>query len=83
MKKMIAFEALRELLLNLGFIETLVPNSHYLFEHPDSGVKFLLRLYRPSDLVTEGNLYDVRHHLDMANLLEPSAFEDWFRHAAV
>ena len=51
-KNGIAFDELRDLLLKLGFSETL-ERSRMRFDYPTTGTFLLFRLYGPKEIVSE------------------------------
>jgi hypothetical protein len=75
MRKAITFAKLDALLADLGFLVTIIPNSHTLYEHVESGTVLLLRLHRPRDVVDERTLAIVRKTVVDNGLAEPAAFE--------
>jgi hypothetical protein len=62
-KSAISFATLRRLLNGLGLVETKVPRSHLVFEHPPSGTILLFRLFRPQEKVPPIILLAVRKQL--------------------
>jgi hypothetical protein len=71
----VSFAHLRRLLIDLQFVETRT-DTHYRFEHPDSGAVFLFRTYAPNDNVSMQDLASTRTHLDWRGLLSGNAFDD-------
>jgi hypothetical protein len=76
------FASLRQLLLDLGFVEKVVPGSSVVFGHADSGAVFLFRPYRPQDKVSMMDLVGVRKQLDLRGLLSEEAFDASLRKAS-
>src|SRR5207249_2060503 len=73
----ITFVQLRKLLLEIGFIETLVPNSHVFFSHQQSGAEIALPIYRANRIVLPHHLASVRIMLDAKGLMEGADFDDF------
>lgn len=76
------FAALRDLLLDLGFEEKVVPGSSIVFGHAASGAVFLFRPYRPRDKVSLMDLAGVRKQLGLRGLLGEEAFDVSLRKAS-
>jgi hypothetical protein len=76
------FETLRKLLLDLGFVEKVGPNSSLVFGHVPSGTVFLFRHYRPQDKTSMMDLVGVRKQLDLRGLLGEDAFDALLRKAS-
>jgi hypothetical protein len=76
------FAALRRLLLDLGFVEKVVPASHVLLEHAPSGTVLVFRPYRPQEKVSLPDLVSVRTQLDERGLLAADALENLLRKAS-
>jgi hypothetical protein len=79
----ITFAHLRQLLLDLGFTETVTPKSHVFFAHEQSGAEIALPVYRSNRLVLPHHLLAVRIMLDAKGLMEADAFDDFVVSAAV
>jgi predicted RNA binding protein YcfA (HicA-like mRNA interferase family) len=79
----ISFATLRRVLKGLGFVETRVPGSHLVFEHPPSGALFLFRLYRPQDKVKPHDLISVRKHLDETGVIERDTLDELLHQPSV
>jgi hypothetical protein len=79
----ITFAKLRQLLLDQGFTETVVPDSHIAFLHGDSDIDVRLPLYRPNQPVLPRHLVPVRTLLDGRGLLEAEEFDRLLQSAAV
>jgi hypothetical protein len=84
----VAFEALRQLLLDLGFVEKAMPKTPVthvpaiVFGHPASGAVFMFRAYRPRDRVSMMDLVGVRKDLDWRGLLDEEEFDAAMREAS-
>jgi hypothetical protein len=76
------FAALRKLLLDLGFVEKVVPGSSIIFGHAASDTVFLFHPYRPQDKVSMMDLMGVRRQLDLRGLLGEEAFDALLRKAS-
>ncbi len=63
------------MLLDLGFVETLVPGPYLLFEHSPSGTLLPYRAYEPGDNVSWADLVMTRRVLDERGILEEREFE--------
>lgn len=83
MNNTITFATLRKFLTGLGFVETVVPGSHVVFEHPSADVVLMLPPYRSREKVNRANLVAVRFHLDANGLVERDEFESLLQEAAV
>jgi hypothetical protein len=79
MRKAITFAVLDRFLIDLGFVKTIIPNSHMFYEHADSGTLLPMRLHRPGDRVDPGTLTVVRKFVVDNGLAEPAAFERLFQ----
>jgi hypothetical protein len=71
----IPFNFLRKVLLDLGFVETVVPGPYLLFEHSASGTLLPFRAYQPGDSVSWADLAMTRKLLDERGLMEEEEFE--------
>jgi hypothetical protein len=71
----VTFGQLRRLLLDLHFNEAST-NSHWRFEHPESGTVFLFRAYAAHENVSVQDLASTRTHLDWRGLLSSNEFDD-------
>lgn len=76
-KARITFGQLRQLLLDLGFTETVTPRSHVFFAHQGSGAETALPIYRANQVVMEHHLATVRIMLDGKGLMDGDAFDDF------
>jgi hypothetical protein len=79
MRKAITFAKLDAVLADLGFVVTIIPNSHTLYEHSESGTVLLLRLHRPREIVDARTLAIVRKTVVDNGLAEPIVFERLFQ----
>jgi hypothetical protein len=70
----ITFAQLRQLLLDLGFTETVVPKSHVFFAHSPSGAEVALPIYRSNQMVLPHHLITVRLMLNGKGLMDNEAF---------
>jgi hypothetical protein len=77
----VPYATLRQLLLDLGFDETIIPGSHILWRHDPSDTLFMFRLYRPQDHITMVCLLSTRKHLDEGGLLSAESFDARLRQA--
>lgn len=71
----LSFAVLRRILLDLGFVENLVPGSHVGFEHSSSGAVMMFRPYRPDERVSLADRLSVRRQLDERGLLSADSFD--------
>ncbi len=71
----VTYAKLRELLLHLGFVETVVPESHVAFLHSESGTNVMFPLYRPGQAVLPRHFVPVRTLLDARGLLDAGEFD--------
>jgi hypothetical protein len=78
----VPYATLRKLLLDLGFVEKIVPGSHFIFGHAESNTIFGFQLYRPKDKVSMMDLLGVRKQLDWRGLLSEDAFDASLRKAS-
>jgi hypothetical protein len=84
----VPFAALRQLLLDLGFVEKTAPPTGPLgvpglvFGHAESDTVFLFRLYRLQDRVSMMDLAGVRFQLDWRGLLSREEFDAALRKAS-
>jgi hypothetical protein len=74
-KSRITFGQLRQLLLDLGFTESLTPRSHVFFAHQGSGAEMALPIYRANQFVMEHHLAAVRIMLDGKGLMDRDGFD--------
>ena len=70
------FAGLRQLLVDLGFTETIVPKSHVAFRHEESGAEIMLPNYRSNQIVLPHHLATARIILDAKGLMDADDFED-------
>ena len=76
-KPKISFAVLRQLLLDMGFSEIVVPKSHIGFRHAESAAEIMLPVYRTNDTVALRHLLLVRVTLDAKNLMEGDKFDEF------
>jgi predicted RNA binding protein YcfA (HicA-like mRNA interferase family) len=72
----IAYRQLRQLLLDLGFTETITPKSHVFFAHERSGAEVALPIYRANRIVMPHHLMTVRFTLDAFGVMDGDEFDD-------
>jgi hypothetical protein len=75
-KPRISFSWLRNLLLDLGFTEVVVPKSHIGFFHEQSGAEVFLPIYRANQFVLPHHLLTVRFTLDGWGVMEADHFDE-------
>jgi predicted RNA binding protein YcfA (HicA-like mRNA interferase family) len=78
----LSFAALRRILLDLNFVETLVPGSHIGFKHAPSGTVMMFRPYRPDERLGLADLLSVRKQLDERGLMPADSFDARLRKAS-
>lgn len=84
----VPFEAMRKLLLDLGFVEKAIlstPVTHvpaFVFGHKESGAVFMFRTYKPEERVSKMDLLGVCRQLDWRGLLSEDAFDAAMRKAS-
>jgi hypothetical protein len=78
----LSFASLRRILLDLDFVETVVPGSHVGFKHVLSGTVMMFRPYRPEERVGLADLSSVRKQLDERGLLPADSFDARLRKAS-
>jgi hypothetical protein len=78
----ITFARLRQLLLDLGFRETVMPKSHVFFAHEPSGAEVALPVYRANRLVLPHHLASVRMMLHWKGLMDEDDFDDFVASAS-
>jgi hypothetical protein len=78
----VPFAAIRKVLLDLGFVETVIPGSHILFRHEPSGMVFMYRLYRRNERATLVDVRSTRKHLDEGGLLAAEGYDARLRKAS-
>jgi len=76
-KPRISFGVLRQLLLDMGFSETVVPKSHVGFRHAATGAEIMLPIYRATDAVAPRHLLLVRVTLDANGLMDGDTFDEF------
>lgn len=79
----IRFSKLRALLLELGFRETVVPDSHIGFRHELSDTTIMLPIYKGDDLLLPRHIVPVRTLLDGKGLLEGDEFDQMLASGSV
>lgn len=75
-KQRVTFAWLRQLLLDLGFTETVVPKSHIGFHHKASGAEVFLPIYRSNQMVMPHHLLTVRFTLDSWGVMDATQFDE-------
>jgi hypothetical protein len=85
----VRFSDLRKLLLDLGFVEEMVPGNPaaheppaIVFGHAPSDWIFVFRTYRPEEKVSNADVFGVRSQLDWKGLLSEEAFDAAVRKAS-
>jgi len=73
----VTFAELRQMLLDMGFSETVVPRSHVFFSHPATGAEVALLIHRPDRIVRPHHLVSVRIMLDAKGLMDRADFDDF------
>ena len=81
-KNRIPFGALRELLLELGFCESLQDPDRTRFEHPTTGTVLLFCFHNSNDRLTDRELLVVRRQLVDNGLIEADAFDRFLQRAS-
>ena len=76
------FGALRHMLLDLDFVEKVVPGSYVVFEHAASGTVLVFRPYLPQEKVSRPDVVSVRSQLDERGLLAAEVFDRLLRKAS-
>jgi hypothetical protein len=72
---MLKYSALKKYLIDLGFIDEFVPQSHLAFRHVESGTLVLLSLQDDEDEpVRQEDLVSVRRHLVENGLISDQEF---------
>jgi hypothetical protein len=71
----ITFARLRDLLLSLGFTESVVPKSIHGFIHADTETEIFLPIYRIRQAVAPHHLALVSVQLDQKGLLDAADFD--------
>ena len=72
----ITFAQLRQLLMDMGFVETVTPKSHLFFAHEPSGAEVVLPVYRSNRIVLPHHLSTVRTTFDATGLMDRDDFDD-------
>ncbi len=73
----VTFADLRQMLLDMGFTEAVVPRSHVFFAHSPSGAEVALPIYRADRIVLPHHLISVRIMLDAKGLMDRADFDDF------
>jgi hypothetical protein len=73
----IPFALVRQVLLDLGFRETVVPASHIGFRHAETGAEIMLPVYRSNQRMAPRHLLLVRVTLDAKGLMDGDEFDDF------
>ena len=83
MNERITFSQLEQVLADLGFRKTVVPETGVAYAHkgPKKAV-IVVRFHKPSDLVPDYALFGVKHDLEVFGIIEPSAFEEMLKTVA-
>jgi hypothetical protein len=71
----IPFARLRNILHDLGFVETTIPGPYRFFQHSPSGTVLVYRGYQPVDPVSWHDLITTLRQLDERGILEADDFE--------
>ncbi len=82
-KPRISFALLRQFLLDLGFREVVVPESHIGFHHADTDAEIMLPVYRPNQHVAQRHLLLVRVTMDAKSLMDGDEFDAFVASRAV
>lgn len=83
MNESITFAALDRFLHGLGFTQRSVPESHILYEHPESGAVVVLRPFERDEDVGTTTLGLVRRVLDEFGVMDRRVFDDAIRRKPV
>jgi hypothetical protein len=83
----VPFAAIRQLLLDLDFVEKAMPKTAtdppaIVFGHTESRAVFMFPAYRSQDKVSMADLVTVRKQLDWRGLLSEEAFDAALRKAS-
>jgi hypothetical protein len=79
----IPFACLCKLLVELGFVKSVVAGPYLLFEHTRSGTLLPYRAYQPNDEVSWADLVMTRKLLDERGLMPKEEFEALLHQAPV
>lgn len=77
MRNSVKFGELRQLLIDLGFLES-VGQEEIAIRNPAADVLFVFRRYRPGDRVADYNLLEVQRMLDARGLMAAEVFANHF-----
>ncbi len=80
-KNDVTFSELRELLLELGFCESVQDPDRVRFEQPSTGTVQLFRAHESRDKLTDRELLVVRRQLVDNGLIEASVFDRFLQRA--
>lgn len=81
-KNGLQFNELRELLLELGFAETLEEKNRTRFVHPATETFLLFHPYGPKEIVKDRDMLVVRRQLVDNGLIEASALDGFLQKAS-
>jgi hypothetical protein len=73
------FHDVRQVLLDLGFQETVLPTSHLRFKQPRSGTVLFFRPYQEQEPFDPSTLVGVRRLLDERGVVERARFDEMLR----
>ena len=79
----IRFDCVRKLLVDLGFVETVVSGPYLLYEHSPSGTLLPYRAYQPGDTMSWADLVMTRRLLDERGIMDEEEFESLLHKAPV
>ena len=71
----ITFGQPRQLLMDIGFTETVTPKSHLFFFHQTSGAEIALPIYRMNRVVLPHHIVSIRIMLDAKGLMDGDEFD--------
>lgn len=74
-KSTLTFEQLRQLLLDLGFTEIVVPRRLIGFRHEESDTDIFLPIYKSNQAVAPHHLIMCRTQLDGKGILDAAEFD--------
>lgn len=77
-KNGITYHELRELLIDLGFTETM-EKTRSRFIYAPTGTFLLFRFYGPKEVVSDRDLFVVRRQLVDNGLIEEAALDQFFQ----
>jgi predicted RNA binding protein YcfA (HicA-like mRNA interferase family) len=73
------FQAVRQVLVDLGFQTTVLPTSHIRFEHSRSKTVVVFRPYEEEEVVDQAMLVGVRRLLDERGVVSRDRFDALLR----